>query len=86
MARPRKTTSNLTKFRMNKGFHTHEIAEEAEISHYTVTRIENSQLVSRPFVARYLGKLGIDLNTPQTFPLGWRVEDHGEKVIILSNN
>ena len=86
MPRPRKYTSPLTKYRMNKGWHTSQIALEALVSHYTVTRIENGQPVSRVFVARYLHALEIDLNNPATLPAGWSVEDQGEKVVILGNN
>lgn len=86
MPRPRQTTSGITKYRMNLGWNTPDFAKEAEISRATITRLENGEPIQRVIAARYLRVLKIDLNKPSSLPVGWTVEDRGEKVILLAKN
>ena len=86
MARPRKYFSDITKFRMNRGWETPRLAKEARISQSTIHHIENGKPMTRPVVSRYLGVLEIDLNDIATLPPGWVIEERSEKVVILSNN
>lgn len=85
MARPRKYTSTITKYRMNRGWQTPDFAEAAQISYSSVTKVENSEPITRPIVAKYLRLLEMDLNDPSTLPAGWEIVDKGEKVVLLSN-
>jgi len=82
MPRPRIRTSDITKYRMNKGWHTPALSEAANISDASIRRIEESQEVLRVVVAKYLRVLGIDLNNPATLPANWVILDRGEKVIL----
>lgn len=82
MPRPRNKTTDITKYRMNMGWHTPALRDACGISDASIRRIEDGQEVLRPIVAKYMRILGFDLNKPEMLPANWVILDRGEKVVL----
>lgn len=82
MPRKRKYTSELTKCRMNLGWHGPKLAQEAGISVSSLNKLEAGKPVSRVLATRYLKVFDANLNDLSTLPQGWRVEDKGGDVVL----
>lgn len=82
MPRERKFTSEITKRRMNLGWHTPALAKKAGVSVSSIRKLENGNPVSRVIAKRYLDVFGWSLNEPEKLPNGWTIEDQGGNVVF----